>query len=228
MLSYLQLPMVLRWRGRFRPVASLRCGKGSNWRQVVSRNFGQQYENIFPFWRIKKVNIFGDLVATKLSFLALPISLNILPSSFSLSYLPLRQSGYLPSGRPRYSFTHLDQPPVLSLTSPSHARQPTRVGYGDVRKPKQNFNGEDIPFVSLNEEGRKRRDFEETPEESYVGGFANSGSFVDNVYQSNGKSRNEDPVDLGHVVDVHPGDLPTFFARSARGRNSTDEMPTRN
>ena len=220
--------MVLRWRGRFRPVASLRCGKGSNWRQVLSRGFGQQYENIFPFWRIKEVNIVGDLVATKLSFLALPIFLNILPSSFSLCYLPLRQSGYLPSGRPRYSYTHLDQPPVLSLTSPSHARQPTRVGYGDVRKPKQNFNGEDIPFVSLNEEGRKRRDFEETQEESYVGGFANSGSFVDNVYQSNGKSRNEDPVDLGQVVDVPPGDLPPFFARSARGRNSTDEMLIRN
>ena len=220
--------MVLRWRGRFRPVASLRCGEGSNWRQVLSRGFGQQYENIFPFWRIKEVNIVGDLVATKLSFLALPIFLNILPSSFSLSYLPLRQSGYLPSGRPRYSYTHLDQPPVLSLTSPSHARQPTRVGYDDVRKPKQNFNGEDIPFVSLNEEGRKRRDFEETPEESYVGGFANSGSFVDNVYQSNGKSRNKDPVDLGQVVDVPPGDLPPFFARSARGRNSTDEMLIRN
>ena len=129
------------------------------------------------------------------------------------------------------------------MTSPSHARQPTRVGYDDVRKPKQNFNGEDIPFVSLNEEGRKRRDFEETPEESYVGGFANSGSFIDNVYQSNdndngnsndnvyqsnGKSRNEDPVDLGQVVDVRPGDLPSFFARSARGRNSTDESLTRN
>ena len=122
--------------------------------------------------------------------------------SLYLSFLPLRQSGYLPSGRPRYSYTHLHRPPVLAITSPSHARPDTRVEYEDEQTFK--FNGADIPFVSLNKEGLKRR-VEETAEE--------------------GKSKN-----LGEVVELQPRDLSSLFARSARGaseeqRNSTSKWP---
>jgi len=154
--------------------------------------------------------------------------------------LPLRQSGYLPSGRPRYSYTHLDRPPVLAITSPSHARPPTRVGYEEHQRTpkKQNFNGADIPFVSLNEEGRKRRGEDEVEDRSDNRGqlqLANSGSYIDNRYYSKSNDNRKGPIDLDQVVDIQPRDLPSLFARSARGalneqqRNSTNEWSmTRN
>ena len=153
-------------------------------------------------------------------------------SSFALSHLICRLSGYLPSGRPRYSYTHLDRPPVLAMTSPSHARPPTRVGYDEhyVRTPKQTFNGADIPFVSLNAEGRKRRQ-DRAEEKTYVDQLANSGSHnIENRYEVKSKRRPEKKVGLGQAVDVPPQDLPSFFARSARGveglGNSTSDWST--
>ena len=118
---------------------------------------------------------------------------------------------------------------MLAMTSPSHARPPTRVGYGDdhVRTPKQTFNGADIPFVSLNAEGRKRRQ-DRAEAKTYVDQLANSGSFIENRYEGKSKRVPEKKVDLGQVVDVQPQDFPSFFARSARGgeRNSTSDWST--
>ena len=74
--------------------------------------------------------------------------------------------------------------------------------------------------MSLNEEGRKRREdeVEETLEkESSSGRLAN----FEERYERKSK-------ELGQVVDVQPRDLPSLFARSARRaaeeqRNSTNE-----
>lgn len=90
--------------------------------------------------------------------LALPtLSCNLQPS-----ILPSdpRLSGYLASGRPRYSYSHAATPPLALAprprpplyTSPALARAPARV-----RQEPRSFNGAHIPFVSLNEEARRRR-----------------------------------------------------------------------
>ena len=121
---------------------------------------------------------------------------------------------------------------MLAITSPSHARPPTRVGYDDdhVRTPKQIFNGADIPFVSLNAEGRKRRQ-DRAEAKTYVDQLANSGSHnIENRYEGKSKRRPEKKVGLGQAVDVQPQDLPSFFARSSRGveglGNSTSNWST--
>ena len=121
---------------------------------------------------------------------------------------------------------------MLAITSPSHARPPTRVGYDEhyVRTPKQTFNGADIPFVSLNAEGRNRRQ-DRSEAKTYVDQLANSGSHnIEKGYEGESKRQPEKKVGLGQAVDVPPQDLPSFFARGSRGvdglGNSTSDWST--
>ena len=85
--------------------------------------------------------------------------------------------------------------------------------------------------MSLNEEGRKRRGEDEFEDRSDNRGqlqLANSGSYIENRYYSSSDDKSKSN-DLGEVVDVQPRDLPSLFARSARGafleerRNSTNQ-----
>ena len=91
----------------------------------------------------------------------------------------------------------------------------------------------------MNEEGRRRRGDDVVEDENSSGRLANRGyyiddelanrgSFIDNRYYSKSK-------ELGQIVDIQPRDLPSLFARSARGaaaeeeRNSTNSwLKTRN
>ena len=77
----------------------------------------------------------------------------------SPDYRPTRLSGYLASGRPRYSYLHSALPPT-SRTRPLKQDPPQRVDRVTYSsKHQKDFNNANIPFTSLSggAAGRKRR-----------------------------------------------------------------------